>query len=72
MSRKRESPAAAAGLPKLELAFRTGFQTVVVLGVAAKEGASTLSDGQYLHIKDLVKQLRWIRSERIRITAAAY
>jgi hypothetical protein len=56
MSKKRKSPA-AAGLSKQELHFKTAYQTVVVVGIAAKEGSGELSDGQYLHVKDLLKQL---------------
>ena len=33
------------------------FQEVVVIGIAAKEGHDELTPGQYLHVKDEVKQL---------------
>lgn len=55
MREKRKSPAATAGSQRLEA--RTAYQTVVVLNIAAKEGGDELTPGQYLHVKDLVKQL---------------
>ena len=36
---------------------QTDWQRVVVIGIAAKEGWEELTPGQYLHLKDLVKQL---------------
>ena len=36
---------------------KTSSQTIDVLGVAAKEGWEILTPGQYLHVKDLIKQL---------------
>jgi hypothetical protein len=55
MSQKRKSPVAAAGQPRRDA--RTAYQTVVVLNIAAKEGADELTAGQYLHVKDQIKQL---------------
>lgn len=52
MTKKRKSQQAVDSR-----STRARLQTVVVLGKAAKEGREILSEGQYLHVKDLLKQL---------------
>lgn len=52
MTKKRKSQQAVRPQPT-----ETRLQAVVVLGKAAKEGREILSEGQYLHVKDLLRQL---------------
>jgi len=42
-------------------------QTVVVLGVAAKEGRADLTPGQYVHMSDLIRQLVFFGSRAYEI-----
>lgn len=43
--------------PKKQAGRKKTWQRVIVIGIAAKEGWDELTPGQYLHLKDQVKQL---------------
>ena len=55
MGKKQKSKKTQAAVQ--ERAKIAKWQRIVVLGIAAKEGWDELTPGQYLHLKDLLKQL---------------
>ncbi|BBO32100.1 hypothetical protein [Lacipirellula parvula] len=57
MAKRQKVAPDPAPLPTPGVDVSSKYQEVVVLGVAAKEGYDVLTPGQYLHVKDLIKQL---------------
>ena len=63
--RKRERSASKAPSKKKAI----NWQRIVVLPIAAKEGYDELTPGQYLHVKDQVKQLVGFGARRFEFCA---